>query len=101
MFDSLYAMNYKMVGLHLRPRFDNGKNIKLLDTAQRLKYTYPEGTDPGDFVNFFDSASVDFWWNHGVKRVANAGARFLKTDEGSAFGALANESDKTGPQGKG
>ena len=100
MFDSLYAMNYKMVGLHLRPRFDNGKTIKLLDTAQQLKYTYPEGTQPGEFVNFFDSASVDFWWNHGVKRVANLGARFLKTDEGSAFGGLANESSKVGPQGK-
>ena len=53
MFDSLYAMNYKMVGLHLRPRFDNGKSIKLLDTAQQLKYTYPEGNQPGEFVNFF------------------------------------------------
>jgi alpha-glucosidase (family GH31 glycosyl hydrolase) len=100
MFDSLYAMNYKMVGLHLRPRFDNGKTIKLLDTAQRLKHTYPEGNHPGEFVNFFDSASVDFWWDHGVRRVADVGARFLKTDEGSAFGGLANESDKLGPQGK-
>lgn len=100
MFDSLYAMNYKMVGLHLRPRFDNGKTIKLLDTAQKLKFTYPEGNYAGEFVNYFDSASVDFWWNHGVMRVANIGAKFLKTDEGSAFGALANESKKTGPQGK-
>jgi alpha-glucosidase (family GH31 glycosyl hydrolase) len=100
MFDSLYAMNYKMVGLHLRPRFDNGKSIKLLDTAQKLKYTYPEGNDPGEFVNFFDSASTDFWWNHGVMRVGSLGAKFLKTDEGSAFGALANESNKIGPQGK-
>lgn len=99
MFDSLYAMGYKMVGLHLRPRFDNGKTIKLLDTAQKLRFTYPEGNYAGEFVNFFDSASVDFWWNRGVKRVANLGARFLKTDEGSAFGGLANESDKTGPQG--
>jgi len=100
MFDSLYAMNYKMVGLHLRPRFDNGKNIKLLDTAQRLKFTYPEGNEPGEFVNFFDSASVEFWWNRGVMRVASLGAKFLKTDEGSAFGGLANESNKVGPQGK-
>lgn len=99
MFDSLYAMNYKMVGLHLRPRFDNGKKIKLLDTAQSLKYTYSEGTSPGEFVNFFDSASVDFWWQHGVMRTALLGAKFLKTDEGSAFGGLANESNKTGPQG--
>jgi alpha-glucosidase (family GH31 glycosyl hydrolase) len=100
MFDSLYAMNYKMVGLHLRPRFDNGKKIRLLDTAQQLKFTYPEGGSPGEFVNFFDSASVDFWWKRGVMRVASQGAMFLKTDEGSAFGGLANESDKTGPQGK-
>jgi alpha-glucosidase len=101
MFDSLYAMNFKMVGLHLRPRFDNGKKIKLLDTAQRLGFTYPEENSPGEFVNFFDSASVDFWWKHGVMRVASIGAKFLKTDEGSAFGAPANESDKIGPQGKG
>jgi alpha-glucosidase (family GH31 glycosyl hydrolase) len=100
MFDSLYAMNYKMVGLHLRPRFDNGNSIKLLDTAQRLKHTYPEGSYAGEFVNYFDTASASWWWNHGVMRVASIGAKFLKTDEGSAFGALANESDKKGPQGK-
>jgi hypothetical protein len=39
-------LHYKMVGLHLRPRFDNGKKIKLLDTAQNLKFTYPEETMP-------------------------------------------------------
>lgn len=100
MFDSLYAMNYNMVGLHLRPRFDNGPTLKLLDTAQRLKYTYPEGDYAGEFVNFFDSAATEWWWQHGVMRVAGIGAKFLKTDEGSAFGGLANESDKTGPQGK-
>ncbi|MBO9657396.1 MAG: DUF5110 domain-containing protein, partial [Chitinophagaceae bacterium] len=100
MFDSLYAMNYKMVGLHLRPRFDNGNTIKLLDTAQQLKHTYPEGNYAGEFVNYFDSASANWWWEHGVMRVASIGAKFLKTDEGSAFGALANESEKKGPQGK-
>ena len=100
MFDSLYKMNYSMVGLHLRPRFDNGNTIKLLDTARQLGYTYPENNQPGEFVNFFDSASVNWWWNHGVMRVAGLGAKFLKTDEGSAFGGLANESDKTGPAGK-
>jgi alpha-glucosidase len=100
MFDSIYAMNYKMVGLHLRPRFDNGNYIKLLDTARLLGYTYPENDKPGEFVNFFDSASVDFWWKHGVMRVGSLGAKFLKTDEGSAFGGLANESDKVGPTGK-
>lgn len=100
MFDSLYDMNFKMAGLHLRPRFDNGKKIKLLDTAQQLKFTYPEKNSAGEFVNFFDSAAVDFWWKSGVMRVASLGAKFLKTDEGSAFGGLANESEKTGPTGK-
>ena len=100
MFDSLYAMKFKMVGLHIRPRFDNGNNLQLLDTARALGFTYPENGQPGEFVNFFDTASVNWWWKHGVKRIADLGAKFLKTDEGSAFGALANESDKVGPTGK-
>lgn len=100
MFDTLYAMNYKMVGLHLRSRFDNGKNLKLLDSAQKLGYTYPEGNYAGEFVNFFDSSATDWWWKNGVMKVASIGAKFLKTDEGSAFGGVANESDKTGPTGK-
>jgi alpha-glucosidase len=100
MFDSLYAMNYKMVGMHLRPRFDNGNYLNLLDTARQLGFTYPEKGSPGEFVNFFDQKAIDWWWEHGVKRIAAVGARFLKTDEGSAFGALANESDKVGPTGK-
>lgn len=97
MFDSLYAMHYQMVGLHLRPRFDNGKTLRLLDQARQKGFTYPEANNPGEFVNFFDSKAVDWWWDQGVMRVASIGAKFLKTDEGSAFGALANESDKVGP----
>ena len=100
MFDSLYAMNYKMVGLHIRPRFDNAKKLNLLDQARAKGYTYPENGKPGEFVNFFDSAAVKWWWQNGVMKVANLGAKFLKTDEGSAFGALANESEKVGPTGK-
>jgi alpha-glucosidase len=100
MFDSVYAMGYNMMGLHLRPRFDNGERIRLLDTAQQLGYTYKEGNYAGEFVNFFDSNAVNWWWQHGVQRIASIGAKFLKTDEGSAFGALANESDKVGPTGK-
>lgn len=100
MFDSIYAMNYKMVGLHIRPRFDNAKKLNLLDQARAKGYTYPENGKPGEFVNFFDSAAVKWWWDNGVKRVASLGAKFLKTDEGSAFGALANESEKVGPKGK-
>ncbi|TXK48893.1 glycoside hydrolase family 31 protein [Pontibacter qinzhouensis] len=99
MFDSLYAMNYKMVGLHLRPRFDNGTKLNLLDQARTAGFVYPEKDNPGEFVNFFDQKAVDWWWQNGVKRIADQGAMFLKTDEGSAFGGLANESDKVGPTG--
>ncbi len=97
MFDSIYAMHYKMVGLHLRPRFDNGNKLNLLDQAREKGLVYPEPDNKGEFVNFFDQKSVDWWWENGVMRVASQGAKFLKTDEGSAFGGLANESDKTGP----
>lgn len=100
MFDSIYAMNYKMVGLHLRPRFDNAKKLNLLDQAQQKGFTYPENGKPGEFVNFFDEKATQWWWENGVMRVAKLGAKFLKTDEGSAFGALANESEKVGPTGK-
>jgi alpha-glucosidase len=100
MFDSIYALSYKMVGLHLRPRFDNAKKLNLLDQAQAKGYTYPENGKPGEFVNFFDDQAAQWWWDNGVMRVAKLGAKFLKTDEGSAFGSLANESDKVGPTGK-
>lgn len=100
MFDSIYALNYKMVGLHLRPRFDNAKKLDLLSQAQAKGYTYPENGKPGEFVNFFDEKATQWWWDNGVMRVAKLGAKFLKTDEGSAFGALANESEKVGPTGK-
>lgn len=100
MFDSIYALNYKMVGLHLRPRFDNAKKLDLLSQAQAKGYTYPENGKPGEFVNFFDEKATQWWWENGVMRVAKLGAKFLKTDEGSAFGALANESEKVGPTGK-
>ncbi|WP_040626427.1 glycoside hydrolase family 31 protein [Mucilaginibacter paludis] len=99
MFDSLYAMHYKMVGLHIRPRFDNANKLNLLDQARAQGFTYPEDGKPGEFVNFFDQKAVDWWWNNGVMRVGALGAKFIKTDEGSAFGALANESENVGPTG--
>lgn len=99
MFDSLYAMNINMAGLHIRPRFDNGNKLNLLDQARKLGHTYPEADNPGEFVNFFDPEAVDWWWEKGVMQVAELGARFVKTDEGSAFGFEANESDKVGPTG--
>jgi alpha-glucosidase len=101
MFDALYDLNYKMVGLHLRPRFDNGEKLNLLDQAREKGFVYPEAdSNAGEFVNFFDQKAVDWWWTNGVKKVADQGAMFLKTDEGSAFGGLSNESDKVGPTGE-
>ncbi len=100
MFDSLYAMHYKMVGLHIRPRIDNGDVHNYLDQARELGYTYPENGKPGNFLNYFDSASVEWWWQNCLKPLADLGCKFVKTDEGSAFGHLANESDKLGPQGR-
>lgn len=99
MFDSLYAMHINLAGVHIRPRFDNGTKLDLLNQAQKLGYTYPEENNPGEFVNFFDPKAVDWWWENGVMKVAALGARFVKTDEGSAFGFEANESDKIGPTG--
>ncbi|MDN3669414.1 glycoside hydrolase family 31 protein [Echinicola jeungdonensis] len=100
MFDSLYAMNLNAVGLHVRPRFDNGNYLDLLDQAREKGHVYPEENNPGEFVNVFDQEAVDWWWEKGVMRIAEMGAMFLKTDEGSAFGRKANESDKTGPTSK-
>lgn len=97
MFDSLYALGLNMVGVHVRPRFDNGNQLNLLAMARKEGFVYPEEDAPGEFVNFFDPEAVDWWWENGVMQVASMGAKFLKTDEGSAFGHVANESDKTGP----
>jgi len=99
MFDSLYAEGLSMVGVHVRPRFDNGNKLDLLDQARKAGFVYPEPNNTGEFVNFFDDEAVDWWWNNGAKRLADSGAMFFKTDEGSAFGRKANESNKTGPQG--
>ncbi len=100
MFDSLYELNLNAVGLHVRPRFDNGKKLRLLDEAREAGYVYPEPNNSGEFVNFFDEDAVNWWWENGAMRVAEQGAMFFKTDEGSAFGRKANESNKTGPQGQ-
>ncbi|GAB2618755.1 glycoside hydrolase family 31 protein [Belliella aquatica] len=97
MFDQLYNMDVNMVGLHVRPRFDNGNSLNLLDQAREAGHVYPEENNKGEFVNFFDEKAVDWWWENGVMKIAEIGAMFLKTDEGSAFGRQANESNKTGP----
>ena len=101
MFDSLYALNYQMVGLHIRPRIDNGNLKNYLDIAKEKGFTYPENGKPGDFPNFFDQKAVDWWWDNCLKPLADIGCKFVKTDEGSAFGRVGNELvDKMGPQGK-
>tara|TARA_R110002012_G_scaffold34820_5_gene100052 strand:+ start:44287 stop:46686 length:2400 start_codon:yes stop_codon:yes gene_type:complete len=100
MFDSLYTQDLSMVGVHVRPRFDNGNKLDLLDKARLAGFVYPEPNNSGEFVNFFNEEAVNWWWENGAKRLADAGAMFFKTDEGSAFGRKANESDKTGPQGE-
>ncbi len=101
MFDSLYALNYQMVGLHIRPRIDNGNINNYLDIAKEKGLTYPENGKPGDFPNFFDPKSVDWWWDNCLKPLADIGCKFVKTDEGSAFGRVGNELvNKTGPGGK-
>ena len=46
--------NLNAVGLHVRPRFDNGKKLRLLDEAREAGYVYPEPNNSGEFVNFFD-----------------------------------------------
>lgn len=100
MFDSLYNMGYSMVGVHVRPRYDNGDQYRLLDQAREEGMVYPEPNNSGEFVNFFDSTAVDWWWENGAMKVVSQGAMFFKTDEGSAFGRKANESNKTGPTGE-
>ena len=101
MFDSLYALHYQMVGLHIRPRIDNGNLKNYLDIAREKGFTFPENGKPGDFPNFFDQKAVDWWWENCLKPLADMGCKFVKTDEGSAFGRVGNELvDKTGPQGK-
>lgn len=86
MLDSLYAMHYHMVGVHIRPFLDNGTKDNLLDQAQvHGGVTYPANGKLGDIVDFFDTSAVNWWWKHAVMKVASVGIRFVKTDEGDAF----------------
>jgi len=100
MFDTLYSLNYQMVGLHIRPSLDNGEKNNYLDLAQQAGITYPENGLPGDFPDFFNAGATDWWWKNCLLPLAEIGCRFVKTDEGSAFGHLGNEVNRTGPTGK-
>jgi alpha-glucosidase (family GH31 glycosyl hydrolase) len=101
MFDKVYEQNFNMAGVHIRPRLDNTDKNNLLEQAQELGITYPEGDYAGDFPNFFDEEAEEWWWKNGLKPLAKMGVMFVKTDEGSAFGRQGNELvNKTGPLGE-
>lgn len=100
MFDSLYGLHFQMAGLHIRPRIDNGNVNNYLDMAYQAGVTYPENGKPGDFPDYFNEAAVDWWWENCMLPLAKQGCRFVKTDEGSAFGHRGNEIDRVGPTGK-
>jgi alpha-glucosidase (family GH31 glycosyl hydrolase) len=85
MFEDLYAENIKAVGLHIRPILDNGLDYKLLDRARSAGHVLVPHARSEGLVNFFDAAAVNWWWNNAAKRLADAGAKFFKTDVGSAF----------------
>lgn len=100
LLDTLKALHFSYVGLHIRPRFDNSSTFNYLDEAQKLGYTVKEGDRPGEIVDFFNPEAVNWWWEKGPKPLAQLGINFVKTDEGSVFGSKANESNKIGPQGE-
>jgi len=100
MFDSLYNMHFQMVGLHIRPRIDNGDKNNYYDQASQAGFTYPENGRPGDFPDYFNTRATDWWWENCLLPLARLGCKFVKTDEGSAFGRIGNEIDRIGPTGK-
>jgi alpha-glucosidase (family GH31 glycosyl hydrolase) len=100
LIDTLKALNFSYVGLHIRPRFDNASFYPFLNEAQKLGFTVREGNYAGEIVDFFNPKAVDWWWEKGLKPLAELGVNFTKTDEGSIYGRKANESDKVGPQGE-
>jgi alpha-glucosidase (family GH31 glycosyl hydrolase) len=100
LIDTLKALNFSYVGLHIRPRIDNASFFPYLFEAQKLGYTVREKNYAGEIVDFFNPKAVDWWWEKGLKNLADVGINFTKTDEGSAYGRKANESEKVGPQGE-
>ena len=85
MFDSCYAQNVKMVGLHIRSILDNGPEYHLLDKAREQGNVLYPGAKTEGVVNFFDPKAVDWWWENGVMKVASIGAKFVKTDVGGTM----------------
>jgi len=83
MFRALRELHFSLVGLHVRPRLDNGERSSLLDEG--LAAGIIADTPTKNIVNFFDAKAVDWWWRHAVLPKVEQGAGFLKTDEGSVF----------------
>ena len=84
MIDSIYANHVDMFGLHIRSIMDNGRHNTLLDDALKAGVTIPGASSKG-IINFFDPKAVDWWWEHGARRIADMGVMFVKTDVGSAL----------------
>ena len=94
MFKDVYALNVKMMGLHVRSIVDNGPEHKLLDKArEKGNILIPNARSEG-LVNFFDPAAVDWWWENGARKVVDLGAMFFKTDVGSAYRLNENASEE-------
>ena len=83
MFRELRDLHVAFVGLHVRPRLDNGETTRLLDEARAAGVI--ADTPAQNLVNFFDREAVDWWWHNAVVPKVEQGAGFLKTDEGSVF----------------
>ncbi len=83
MFRVLRDLHVSLVGLHVRPRLDNGDATSLLDEARAAGVI--ADTPARNIVNFFDEKAVEWWWQHAVRPKADEGAGFLKTDEGSIY----------------
>lgn len=83
MFAALRDRHVALVGLHVRPRLDNGDTTTLLDQA--IAASAIADTPAKNIVNFFDPAATAWWWQHAVVPKVREGAGFLKTDEGSIY----------------
>ena len=83
MFKALADRHVTLIGLHMRPRLDNGEATSLLTDARAAGAI--ADTPTKDIINFFDPAAVQWWWRHAVVPKVRLGATFLKTDEGSVY----------------
>ena len=85
MFKALGGLHVGLVGLHVRPRLDDGDTTTLLTDA--LAAGAIADTPSKNIVNFFDATATEWWWAHAVRPKVREGATFLKTDEGSIYPA--------------